>query len=677
MASNIDPPRWPAIGPYICQKLIGSGGYGAVYSAVDPKGRLVAVKLLRPPQQESVAAVVRGRFLVESHLISGFRHPNVVSYLDAGEEAGILWIAQELVTGGDAHQLTTRYPKGVPWTMIAALGRDCAKGLHALHEAGIMHRDVKPSNLFLTGDGMGKIGDLGLARHLEDATHVTVDGNVVGTPDYMAPEQARGDREVDHRADIYGLAGSLYFMAVGRHPHQGGNLWTVLTQLISEPFPNPQASRPDLPADLVAVIRTGGDKDVERRYQTALAFAEDLDRVLIGRRPALTGGKQSQRRNLEPPQDAPRALLVDDDPLVRRIHTSRLLMDGWRVDAAATGAEAMELAGRLVPSAVILDLGLPDTDGLALLRILRSRPGFAAIPILVFTNTLQQELLDEALEAGASAVLGKAGATPRQVSDRLSSLMALGLPRVSSSSTEIPGFDLALVARTALSRIDRLLPDLAEAADATDRARVLTELIGTTRGLAGAAGAVGAVGPAALAEAAELLARQLLDKPERVNASAQRTIGQAVARLRTLEFHAHRPWQPGTALVVDDESGALRLATQALAKVRIPVVAVSDPREALALLDEQQFCLVVTDVQMDGLSGPQLAAQVRSHPQHHGVPVIFVTANQDFAHLVASDPRSGNDAIAKPYLLVELAVKALSHLVGLQVGACVPAQPRA
>jgi CheY-like chemotaxis protein len=126
----------------------------------------------------------------------------------------------------------------------------------------------------------------------------------------------------------------------------------------------------------------------------------DLDRVLTGKAPLLTGGTQSRRRYAEPAADAPRALLVDDDPLVRRIHTSRLLMDGWRVDAASNGAEALTLADQVVPTAILLDLGLPDTDGLALLSLLRAKPGFAEVPILVFTNALRQDQLDQATFLG-------------------------------------------------------------------------------------------------------------------------------------------------------------------------------------------------------------------------------------------------------------------------------------
>jgi CheY-like chemotaxis protein len=178
---------------------------------------------------------------------------------------------------------------------------------------------------------------------------------------------------------------------------------------------------------------------------------------------------------------------------------------------------------------------------------------------------------------------------------------------------------------------------------------------------------VGAAGPAALAEAVEMLARQLLERPERVNASAQRTLAQAVARLRSLEFAPRCPWQPGPALVVDDDPIALRLACEALAKVHIPVISATDPAEALAQLQGQRFAVVVTDVMMDGMSGLQLAARIRQHPEHSErfknsrVPVIYVTAIADFARCVATDDASGNDVIAKPYLLLELAVKALVH----------------
>lgn len=654
---------WPIVGPYRVERLLGSGGYGTVYVAVPVAGgRRVALKILREPSG-TTDPERRDRFLCEGAIAVGLRDPHLVAYLDVGANDGVLYMATELMTGGDTCGLQRRYPAGLPWMMVAEMGRDVALGLVAMHAQGLLHRDVKPGNLFLDRRGLVKLGDFGLVRHMRDSTSLTNAGSVVGTPDFMAPEQARGIAGLDARADLYGLAATLFWLATGTTVHPGTTVWGVLTALVTEPFPDPRSRRPDLHQGLARILRVAGDKDRDRRHPDAATLARDFEDVLAGRVPgfaAREGTLDDHERILG--GSGPRIALIDDDPLVRRIYATRLMMDGFQVEQAVDGAAARRLARAAPPAAVLLDLMLPDADGVDLLRELRADAAWRMVPIIVLSNAFDEERLRRAQEAGATRVMGKGGTGPQAVSALLRELLARPLE---GTRGEDPAVEQAGLACTVLDRVQQLVGTLGEG---TRRARGLEELAVATHGLAGVAAAAGAGGAAILADATELFARRLQERPERLTASSIATVGQAVARLRLLLGGrtgriAPLPWNGADALVVDDDRMALRLAQESLAKVRIRSSSTTDPADALARLDGQRFDLVVADVMMEGMDGRELIRRIRQHPAHRHVPVVFVTAIEDFAAHHHLDPVAGDDAIAKPYQLIELALKGLVHLL--------------
>lgn len=656
----------PVLGPYQCIRLLGAGASGSVYAGIDTRDqRRIALKVLH--HREGGDEEIRRRFLRECEYARSVHHPNVVEHYDAGFAENRLYLVMELLPGGDAAALCRRYPQGLPAIMIAAIGRDCARGLAAIHAAGLIHRDIKPSNIFLGPTGLAKLGDLGLSRHLQHSTDITVHGHLVGTPEFMAPEQALAEEELDHRADLFSLAASLYYFGTGRAPFEGGSAWAILAQLINDPFPDPRARNPDLPEALVQVIRKAGDKDRARRYQSALEMADALENVL-------SGGRRSSGPipTVRTAKNTWHILVVDDDPIIRRVYRSRFELERWTVDTADGGTQALAAATAHKPDLILLDLMLGDADGLVVLRQLRSLPGLSTVPVVVFSNAFEEEQRELATIAGANRVLSKAGSSPRFLSHLIVELLsAEPVPAVNEdgSSATRPGVNadqLRPLAEASLVRLLVLLRDL-EADDRLDqRLRILTELASTAHGLADSAGLVQHEAAALLAQAVEQLARQLLEWPDRITPSARRTITQAVLTLRQLlpDFGKPCPLPQGRALIVDDDPTSLRLAGQALEKVRIASVTVEDPQQALDLLSREEFSLILTDVMMTGMNGVQFATKVRSLEIYCQVPLIFVTSLTDFRQRLGDIGGLRLDAIAKPYLLIELATKALALRLG-------------
>src|SRR6267143_3770659 len=262
---------------YEVQALIGSGGMGKVYKAFDRQlMRAVALKFLRGGD-----AAVERKFLREAQAQARVDHAHVCRVYEVGRLADRPYIAMQYVSGK-----TLRDAVGeLSFEEKLALMRDVAEAVHAAHQTGLVHRDIKPQNILVERGADGPrpfVTDFGLARDLQSPGE-TADGTVLGTPQYMAPEQANGDlRSLDARTDVYGLGATLYEVLTARPPFEGGSQLQILFRMIHEDPKPPRKLAAGMPADAESVVLKCLEKEPARRYQTAKALAEDLQRVLDG-----------------------------------------------------------------------------------------------------------------------------------------------------------------------------------------------------------------------------------------------------------------------------------------------------------------------------------------------------------------------------------------------------------
>lgn len=273
------------MGPYQLLREIGGGGMGTVYEAEDARlGRRVAVKLLPPEYSRDRRA--KERFIREARAAAAVDHPNLCTVHDVGESEGRLYLVLSFYEGETLKERIRRGPLQIAEARDIAI--QVARGLARAHEAGIVHRDVKPANVMLTRRGEAKILDFGIARLQGDEVSLTRTGASWGTPAYMSPEQARGDA-VDDRTDVWSLGMMLYEMLTGRRPFGGESLEAVVSAILTrEPEPLERV-RPDVPPELARVVERALAKDPAERYGSAAELLEDLEE---GRAP----GRQRWRR---------------------------------------------------------------------------------------------------------------------------------------------------------------------------------------------------------------------------------------------------------------------------------------------------------------------------------------------------------------------------------------------
>lgn len=306
--SFLGPARGPeelgGLGPYRILRILGAGGMGVVFVAEDPQlKRTVALKTMRPGLAGHKDA--RKRFLREAQAVAGLNHDHIVSVYQVGEDRGIPYLAMPLLTGESLETRLRREPI-LASAEILRIGREIAEGLAAAHAHGLIHRDIKPGNVWLekraevppgqtarepeslcptvadfatvVGAPRVKILDFGLARIASAQTHLTQAGVVVGSPAYMAPEQARGEA-VDVRSDLFSLGCILYRMSTGRLAFAGKDMTATLLALALDNPPSPCAVNPQVPPMLSALVMELLTKDPEGRPGSARGVAESLARI--------------------------------------------------------------------------------------------------------------------------------------------------------------------------------------------------------------------------------------------------------------------------------------------------------------------------------------------------------------------------------------------------------------
>jgi serine/threonine-protein kinase len=370
----------PEIPGYEVEAVLGQGGVGVVYRARQRAlPRFVAVKMLLAgpfagPQE-------LGRFRRETAALASLRHPNIVQVYDAGDVEGRPYFTMELIEGGSLTQKMAARPQ--PPRQAAELLTTLAEAVQAAHQAGIVHRDLKPANVLLSADGTPKISDFGLARRLEGDADLTQTGVPMGTPSYMAPEQAQAQtREVGPAVDIYALGAMLYELLTGRPPFCGANPLETLQQVIhQEPVP-PARLNGKVPRDLDTICLKCLQKNPAHRYATAADLAADLGRFLrhepiqarpispvgrcvrwVRRRPAaaamaatlvlvlLAGGVAAWFLHQEQTAAQVRQRLTEKEVLQTVGRARDLLEEGWQAHDLAKLKEAEAEARRAVQTA--------------------------------------------------------------------------------------------------------------------------------------------------------------------------------------------------------------------------------------------------------------------------------------------------------------------------------------
>jgi hypothetical protein len=333
------------VGRFVLEQKVGEGGMGVVYRGIDPStSQQVAVKLL-----EHTDPRARTRFAHEAEVLRTLRHERIVRYLDHGTTAeGFDYLVMEWLEGNDLSHVLRRGP--LPIADAVRAGYEAAMGLGAAHAGGVLHRDVKPSNLFLEGGSVTalRIIDFGIAHAEHMGTRLTSTGAVVGTPHYMAPEQARGAESV--RTDVYSLGATLYECLTGTPPFSGEHPAAVLLAVMAEPAPSARATRPEVPRELDALLGRMMAKDPRDRPRDMSAVITELGDLL-----GVAEGRSS----------APAFSLAEREPMVpvAAAHESQ------RLSSWALRGRARELA------ALHGEVAACEEDGLGAVVLLSGAPG--------------------------------------------------------------------------------------------------------------------------------------------------------------------------------------------------------------------------------------------------------------------------------------------------------------
>jgi serine/threonine protein kinase len=266
---------------YELEELVGTGGMSSVYKARDRLlERNVALKVLHPHYSDDAEYVER--FRREARSVAQLSHPHIVTVIDRGEDGGQQFIVFEFIDGENLKQLIGRIGP-LPVRRAVELALEIADALAFAHDHDLVHRDVKPQNVLLTPDGDAKVTDFGIARSLDVEQGVTQTGTVLGTSNYLSPEQASG-QPVTPATDVYSLGVVLFELLTGEVPFPGDNFVAVAMKHINEPPPDLTEKRPDVPLRLVAAVERALEKDPSRRFQSMGEFASELRQCLVDMR---------------------------------------------------------------------------------------------------------------------------------------------------------------------------------------------------------------------------------------------------------------------------------------------------------------------------------------------------------------------------------------------------------
>jgi len=364
-------------------------------------------------------------------------------------------------------------------------------------------------------------------------------------------------------------------------------------------------------------------------------------------------------------------LVVDDDALILSIYGRKLNQEGYTVETASDGLTAVKSLHTTRPNLVVLDLMMPKLSGVEVLKFIRTDPQLKATPVVLLSNSFMGDMLEEATDLGIQGSLLKTKCTPAD----LATLVKQVLNNQTASPTPTPAdatvmkarHDFAERAPETLAKLRTLCQAFVRAADAAARKARLEDFYTQARQLTALAGLANQHAITLLAGAFEALLHELLTKPAAINPSTLRTISASIDLLAVV-FDRVRGRDEDQAvltkiLVVDDDPISTRIISEALGRSHLPCTSTQDPVLAMKWLGEIKYNLVLLDIEMPGLDGFELCKQLRKIPGYAKTPVIYVTSHSDFEHRAKSILSGGDDVISKPIFPMELALKAVTHLL--------------
>ena len=417
-----------------------------------------------------------------------------------------------------------------------------------------------------------------------------------------------------------------------------------------------------------------------------------------------------------------KVLIVEDDQIVANIYRSKFSVDGFDVQVALDGPSGLDMVRNFRPDAIILDLMMPKMSGVDFMKQIRSQPDLEKLPVIVFSNTYLSNLVQDAWKAGATKCLSKTSCTPKHLIEIVRNTLSAngGTDPAAAPAQNSGGFAATTISKAEAAQppatqpaapapapakpvapTSNLSSDAASKADAdfqaamrkefwdsfpatltaarallqgvikaeNDEARLRNaqELYRRIHNITGGAGIAGLQRIAQISDALEALLKELYEKPKNINASSLRTVASTLDFMGLLFDRRNQPDPNNNAapniLVVDDESISRRAVTYALEKAKLKALALEDPVAALEMLSHKKFDLVFLDVDMPNMNGFELCTKLRAMSAYKKTPVIFVTSLTDFESRANSTMSGGNDLIAKPFLFLELAVKAIVYVM--------------
>lgn len=309
------------IGRYLILRELGRGAMGVVYEATDPAlGRTIALKTIHPAIAGKLdLQVFETRFFTEARETARLQHPGIVIVHDVGRDAdsGILFIALEHLRGRTLAELTDG-GRSLPWREATRILASVARALHHAHQHGIVHRDMKPANVMVLDSGETKVMDFGIAKIEAGLHHLTTPGEFLGTPLYMAPEQAQGG-PVTPRTDVFSLGAIGFTLLTGRPAFLGDTVARIITRVVSEDPGPPSLIAPGVPPEIDGIVVRALAKDPAARFSDMQAMAEDLEAVLESRTPLHLSGAGTAHPG-QPGGSAVELVVAEDDPVEQAFH---------------------------------------------------------------------------------------------------------------------------------------------------------------------------------------------------------------------------------------------------------------------------------------------------------------------------------------------------------------------